>query len=449
MIKLTLAQILEATGGRHIHGDERAFDGVSIDSRTISPGELFVAIKGLNFDGHDFLKDALNKGAGAIVGIPPASPPRGKTIVHVEGTLQALQALARFVRLSRGAGFPLFAITGTNGKTTTKEMAALVLETSFKVLKNKGNLNNHIGLPLSLLHLTPEHGAAVLEMGASRPGDIDELCRVAMPAMGVLTNIGYAHLEGFGSVEALVTTKLEMLGHVETIAINADDPALLAGIRGYEGKVLKYAMNNLECSPDVYAEGVSLGRSEALFTLHAGDGAVEVALKVGGGFNVQNALAAATVGLHAGLGLKEIKAGLEAFTGVPLRMQLKMLPDSMLLSDAYNANPSSMQEALKELVRVRRGRAVAVLGDMKELGPYGEAAHRRLGAWMSGLPVDLFIAVGPLMSVAASEFSGKKFRVATAEEAHVVLKAEHKAGDTVLVKGSRDMQMEKAVPGAI
>ncbi len=442
---LELKDILKATGGRRIYGKVDAFSGVAIDSRTIKEGELFVALKGRNFDGHDFLKDALTKGGGALVSIPPAVPLNGKAIIHVGNTLKAVQDMARYIRMK--SAVPVIGITGTNGKTTTKEMTASILGTKYRVLKNTGNLNNQIGLPLSLIGLDGQHEVAVLEMGASSPGDIRELCRIALPDFGVITNIGHAHIEGFGSLEALRSAKLELLETVKTVCVNADDGFLLEGLRGYEGRVVRYSAG---APSDVYASDITLGKGSK-FLLHSGDGgdSVEVNLKVAGLFNIYNALAASSAGHAMGIGLEGMKAGLEVFEGVPMRFEVKSVDDVVLLSDVYNANPASMEEALKELVRLKGRRAVAVLGDMLELGPYGETAHRSLGERMSGLGVDLFIAVGPLMAKAADAFGGECIRTGSAEEAGGALKERLGEGDTVLVKGSRGMRMEKVLENVL
>jgi UDP-N-acetylmuramoyl-tripeptide--D-alanyl-D-alanine ligase len=440
MKALSANEIIEATGGRLIYGSLNGARGVSIDSRTIGNGELFIALKGERFDGHDFLKEALKKGSGAIVSVPPAEPVKGKAIIHVKNTLKALQRMAHYLRAK--TDIRVVGITGTNGKTTTKEMAASILGTRYRVLKNTGNLNNHIGLPLSLLSLSEEHQVAVLEMGASAPGDIRELCEVASPDFGVVTNLGHAHLEGFKDLDAVRRTKLEIMDFVKAAAVNGDDAFLLEGIKGFRGRVLRYGF---ESSRDVYAGDIEfMGRGSG-FTLHMNGRSVRVGLKVTGRFNIYNALAASSVGALFDMDIESVKEGLEGFEGVPMRLEIRQLLGATVISDVYNANPASMEEALKELVRLRDERAVAVLGDMLELGSYAEASHRRLGAWMSGLPVDLFIAVGPLMGLAAGEFPGRSIRADDADGARELLLRECRKGDTVLVKGSRGMRLERVI----
>ena len=223
MIRYTLSEILEPTAGRLLVKGTRYFTGISIDSRTIREGELFISLRGERFDGHDFLEPALKKGGGAVVSCPPVIPVMGKSIIHVDNTLRALQSIARHRRLTRDV--EVVAITGTNGKTTTKEMIAEVLARDYKVLRSRGNLNNQIGLSLSLTRLN-SHRFAVLEMGASRVGDIAELSGIARPDICVITNIAPAHLEGFGSLDMVRKTKLEIVDYVNTVVVNGVDPYL-------------------------------------------------------------------------------------------------------------------------------------------------------------------------------------------------------------------------------
>ncbi|MEK7741513.1 MAG: UDP-N-acetylmuramoyl-tripeptide--D-alanyl-D-alanine ligase, partial [Nitrospirota bacterium] len=418
--------------------------GVSIDSRTIGDGEIFVALRGVRFDGHDFIYKALERGSGALVNFPPAEHLKGKAIIYVKNTLSALQDIARYVRMR--SNIPVIGITGTNGKTTTKELIASILSTKHRVHKNTGNLNNQIGLPLSLIKLRPDDEAIVLEMGASSPGDIRELCRIAAPDYGVVTNIGPGHLEGFGSLETVRDTKLELLDTVKKVVVSADDAFLMQGVSGYQGEVITFGIEN---KADVFAKDIRMKDRGSDFLLCFGEGnCVEVNLNIPGAFNIYNALAAAAVGQVFNIDLRDIKTGLESFKGVPMRLEIKELFGATVISDVYNANPASMEEAIKELVRLKKGRAIAVLGDMLELGAYAEEAHRKIGEWMSALPIDVFIGVGPLMAITHSEFvkTGKQsFSVSTPEEAGSILTGLCREGDTIVVKGSRGMGMEKVL----
>ena len=449
---MTASDIMKATGGRILYGNpDAAFTGVSIDSRTIGESELFVPLKGRTFDGHKFLIDALGRGGGAIVSSPPAEPVKGKTIIFVRSTLRALQDMARYERMKRDV--TVIGITGTNGKTTTKELTASILGISHKTLKNSGNFNNEIGLPLSLMRIGDDDEFAVLEMGASKRGDIRELCEIAAPDFGAITNVGFGHIEGFGSLEAVRSTKLELLETAKTVALNADDAFLMEGlIRGKshwdEPVVVTFGIEN---SADVSARDIVLEERHSTFMLSMHGGAyTKVSLRVPGRFNIYNALAAASLCSAIGIKMTEIKHGIESFSGVPMRLELKECMGATVISDVYNANPLSMEEALKELLRLKKSRAIAVLGDMLELGSYAEVAHRKLGKWMADLSVDIVIAVGPLMEKAAEEFfagRGTCITVSDSLAAGKALRELLREGDTVLVKGSRGMHMELVLEG--
>ncbi|RME68320.1 MAG: UDP-N-acetylmuramoyl-tripeptide--D-alanyl-D-alanine ligase, partial [Nitrospirae bacterium] len=319
------------------------------------------------------------------------------SIIYVPNTLKALHAIARYRRLQRAT--EVVAVTGTNGKTTTKEMIAKVLEKRFRVLKSSGNLNNHVGLPLCLSQLNGED-FAVLEMGASQVGDIRQLCEIALPGTGVLTNIGPAHLEGFGSIEQVLKTKMEILDFVDRVVLNRDDHLLREALnwKEFHGKdVLTYGLQE---GADIRAENILSGPEGLSFKVHVGGKVFSLRLRVHGRFNVYNALAATGVCKLFGC-LDTVAEALEGFEGVPMRLEVKHLRDVTFLSDMYNANPASMEEALKELVAMKTQRAIAVLGDMLELGAYEEKAHRDLGEMVARLPLEVFIAVGERMRAAA------------------------------------------------
>jgi UDP-N-acetylmuramoyl-tripeptide--D-alanyl-D-alanine ligase len=440
---LKTEDIIEATGGAVIYGNARLFTGVCIDSRQIKEDELFVALKGERFDGHDFLAAALEKGSGAIVSLHAVKPVGEKTIFRVNNTLTALQEIARFMRFRKDV--PVVAVTGSNGKTTTKELVASILAKKYRVLKNTGNLNNHIGLPLTLTKISDEDEVVVLEMGASGPGEIKKLCGIAAPDYGILTNISRAHLQGFKDIETIRKTKLELLNTVKTAVVNADDIFMMEGVHasGFKGLLIRYGIKN---PADISAADIKLCDRGSSFMLHtAGDKSVAVNSKISGMFNIYNILAAASVGYLMNIDPTDLKDAIDSFAGVPMRLELKELNGIKVISDVYNANPASMEEAVKELVRIRKGRAIAVLGDMLELGPYEEEAHRKIGMLMSELPVDIFIAVGKRMAFAASEFKGEVYKLNTSAEAGRILKDIDKKGDTVLIKGSRGMNMEKVL----
>lgn len=453
MARLTVDEITGATGGRLISGSGSAvFTGVSIDSRTINEGDLFVALKGQRFDGHKFVADAMRKAGGAVVSAPVNVVADGKAVLLVDDTLKALQDMARFVR--RKERLTVVGVTGTNGKTTTKELIASILGMDHRVMKTSGNLNNHIGLPLSLLRISEGDEFAVLEMGASTKGDIKQLCDIASPECGVITNIGPGHLEGFGSMEGVRSGKLELFDSVGTICVNGDDGFLMEGVLQRSGEDTPRIISfGITAVADVRAEDIVLEERRSVFVLCLASGKrAEIALNIGGRFNIYNALAAAAACDELGTGIAHIKKGIESFGGVPMRLETREAFGATVISDVYNANPASMEEAVKELVRLRKKRAIAVLGDMLELGRYAEEQHRRLGRWMSKLPVDFFIAVGPMMTKAAEEFSAsngahkrRAVIVADPSEARRVVLDTCSEGDVVLIKGSRGMHMEEVL----
>ncbi len=441
MGQLILDEIVKATGGSVLSATHREFTGLSTDSRTIREGELFVALQGPNFDGHTFLGDALRKGAGAIVHLPAAGPFDGKTLVRVDDTLKALQDIARYLRGK--CSIPVIGVTGTNGKTTTKELIASTFGQVKKVLKTRGNLNNHIGMPLCLAGMDGDEEAMVLEMGSNAEGDIRILCDIASPDFAVVTNVGPAHLEGFGSMEMVRKTDLEILDYVRTVCVNADDGFLMEGMRGFSGKVITYGIEN---KADVRAVDITAEARGSRFSLCLPGGReIDVCLSLPGRFNVLNALAAAAIADECGIGPEVIKRGLESFGGVPMRLEIKEFDGLLVISDVYNANPASMEEAIKELARLGKKRTIAVLGDMLELGSYSEEAHRKIVRQLSETGVDIFVAVGREMAKASAEFGGTCYKVEDSFSAGAILSGICGDGDTVLLKGSRGMKMEKAL----
>jgi len=442
---MRVKDIVQATKGKILSINSNVFSGISIDSRTIKEGELFIALKGSRFDGHDFLREALGKGSGAIVTRYLEESIQGKTIIYVDDTLEALQKIARYMRLKRN--IPIVAVTGSNGKTTTKELTALILGTRYRVLKNKGNLNNNIGLPLSLTGIHDSDEIGVLEMGASAPGEIKDLCEIAMPQYGVLTNISAVHLEGFRDIENVRKTKLELLNYADVAVVNADDPFLVEGVRksGFRGWVVRYGIKNYA---EIRATHIRLRKKGSVFYLRTAENTpLEVHPKISGMFNIYNILAAASIGYLFNIDLEDMKQAIDSFTGIPMRLEVKDINGIKVISDVYNANPASMECALQELARIGKGRTIAVLGDMLELGAYEQEAHRKIGRLLQELAIDIFIAVGPCMACAAKEFKGRVYEVEFAEAAGRLLREIYKKGDTVLIKGSRSMNMEKVLGG--
>src|SRR5512143_343700 len=432
--------------------------GVSIDSRTIKSGELFIALKGDRFDGHDFVPDVVRRGAwGALVERAAlesrfASFSGLKNSLPVEDTLHSLQEMSR--RHRRKFSIPVVGITGSNGKTTTKEMLAGILKQSGPVLKNEGNLNNHIGVPLTLMKLNTSHCAAAVEMGMSAPGEIDLLARLVHPTVGVITNIGPAHLEVFGSMDKVAEAKGELLGNLASDAaavLNADDHFLSAFRNKFSGRVLTFGIKN---RADVSAAKIGQDADHADFTLSAGGGSVVIRLRVPGTHNIYNALAAAAAALAAGMPLDAVRDGLNDFAPVAMRSEIKEVRGRTVLADYYNANPASMEAAISTLASLSAGRkSFAVLGDMLELGDAGREAHRAVGATTARAGVHSVITIGALakhIGEGAIEAGMPKERVVEAPthaEAAELLKKLSRPGDVVLIKGSRGMKMEKILEG--
>ena len=448
---LIVSDLLEATGGRLASEGAAGFSGISLDSRKINSNEIFLPLKGERFDGHDFVAAALKICAGAIVnshfslsGLNAGD----KTIIIVDDTLAALQDLARYLR-NKFSGH-VIGIVGSNGKTTTKELIASILGQKLNVLKTEGNLNNHIGMPFSITRLQADTGIMALEMGTNRPGDVDELCNIAMPDTGVVTNIGYEHLEGFGSLEKVRESELEIVKYVKKLIINADDLFLLGGVStAFTGEMVTFGIETDRA--DITARDIVFFDDVTSFTLCAGDACFNIDSRLPGLFNVYNSLAAASVAYALGSGMSEIKKGLESFRGVNMRFEIENFNGSTFLNDIYNANPSSMEASIKELVRRfnaesgRYKRAVVVLGDMLELGDYAVQAHKELGRLLSGMPVEIFIGAGPLMALAVKEFGGTGISTAASAEAGAELLKLIGDSDLVLIKGSRSMKMEEVL----
>jgi UDP-N-acetylmuramoyl-tripeptide--D-alanyl-D-alanine ligase len=428
--------------------------GVSIDSRSIRKGELFVAIKGERFDGHDFVPEVMKKGAwGALVERSALKSRQNdlgglKNILPVEDTVYALQEMSFMHR--KKFTIPVVGITGSNGKTTTKEMLASILTQKGPVLKNEGNLNNHIGVPLTLLKLEPRHRSAAVEMGMSAAGEIRTLGRIVSPDVGVITNIGPAHLEFLGSLDGVAGAKAELLGSIKpggAAVLNADDRYFEPFRKTWKGSVVSFG---IEHTADVSAGDVRQEAEFTDFTLAMDGSRTTVRLRAVGRHNVLNALAAAAAARAVGMTIEAARAGLEDFVPVAMRSEIKTVQGRTVFADYYNANPGSVEAALETLVSLRPGaRSVAVLGDMLELGTGGVEAHREMGRAAARLGVDALITVGPLskhMLEGAREAGmplSSLFAAGSHAEAAELLRKHSRTGDAVLVKGSRGMKMEK------
>ncbi len=449
--------LLQATGGRRIDPGQGAppFSGVSIDSRTAQAGQVFFCLRGPRFDGHDFLQEAFRKKvAGVVLSDPARLPARTENhrpfVVQVPDTLRALQDLAHHHR--RSLNPRVLAITGTNGKSTTKELAAQVVATRFRTLKSEGNLNNHIGLPLNLLKLQPGDEVAVLEMGMSDRGEIARLCRIAEPDIGMITNISEAHLVHLKSVQEVQQAKgelFEALDEQATALVNADDPLVLELVRALRAHVITFGLSS---PADVRGEDIRPAGLGYEFTLVAGGRRVPVRFPFPGRHNVMNAVAAAAAGRALGIETPEIARALESARLPAQRTELRHHGGLLIINDSYNANPQSMQEALRTLKEIQSpGRRFLVMGDMLELGEQEVPAHRRLGRQVAAGGIDYLVTVGPLARLAreAAREAGMPADRALAfdsrEEAAAFLKREARPEDCLLFKGSRGARMEQVL----
>jgi UDP-N-acetylmuramoyl-tripeptide--D-alanyl-D-alanine ligase len=440
-----LSDVARATGGS-LSGPDVEVSSVSIDSRRIEPGGLFVALPGKHADGHDFVREALRTGAAALV---HRDVDAAGSLVRVAGTGEALLSLAGDERGRMGA--TLAGITGANGKTTTKDMTAAVCRTRFVTHASPASFNNEIGLPLTLLGAPEGTEVVVAEMGARRIGDVSLLCDVARPQVVVVTNVGVAHMEVFGSWEAIVassTEPVEALGPEGTAILNADDPVVAGFASRCRGRVVTFGMGP---GATVSCEGLTLGRDgRAEFDVCWEGGRERVRLAVPGEHMVPNALAAAAVGLTLGVPLADIPGALGEALLSPWRMETFETPSGVrVVNDAYNANPESMAAALKAgRWMAGEGRFIAVLGQMAELGPISHDEHERIGELAARLRVDRLITVGPearTIAVAGIREGVPPDDVASydgAEGAVADVLANARSGDLVLCKGSRVAGLE-------
>ena len=459
MARLLLTEIAAAVRGELLPGDGagepggRAIEGYSIDTRTLRPGDLFIAIVGPRVDGHGFLAEAVRKGAAAVMVTRDVAGARqdsagAPAILRVSDTTRALQDLASHLR--RRQRLQVVGITGSAGKTTAKEMTAAVLSTRFRTHRSEGNLNNTYGMPLTLLRMADDCQAAVLEMGMSYHGEITRLAEIADPDVGVILNVLPVHLEHFGSLDDIARAKGELFTGMRadaTAVFNADDPRVARMGRAFKGPRLAFGTKSKNCQ--VAAEDISTeGLDGTRFVLRIESKRTPVRLALAGKHHVHNALAAAAVGHACGLDGAGIAAGLATVAPAPMRGVVHLSPRGVsVLDDAYNSNPAAMERAIELLRDTKpRGRRILAAGDMLELGPTGPRSHARIGALAARAGIDLLVAVGPLSQRTAAAASGIQVRhFDDSESAGVWLAAEARAGDLVLVKGSRGIRMEHVV----
>ena len=414
--------------------------GVTTDTRRCESGMMFFALRGENFDGNAYAAKALELGCSYVVIDNPHHNVEGdERVLLVDDVLTTLQQLARHHR--RQLGTPIIGITGTNGKTTTKELVAAVLSKKYSILYTQGNLNNHIGVPLTLLSLTPAHEMAIVEMGANHPGDIKELVEIAEPDYGLITNVGLAHLQGFGSLEGVIRTKGELYDYLrgtekKTIFLNVGNVYLSNIASGLEK--VTYGQNT---EAEVYGEIVACDPYLRFKWKLRDGGWHEVATQLIGSYNIDNALCAAAVGCYFGVGAEEISAALAGYVPQNNRSQLTKTERNTLIVDAYNANPTSMRAALDNFARMAVPRKMAILGDMKELGDATADAHQEVVDRLATCGFDEVWLVGE--AFAKTEHGQRTF--VDVEAVKNFLQESIPEGYYILIKGSNSMKLASLV----
>lgn len=449
-VLFNLEEAAGAVGAKKLGAGNPDVFGVSADSRSVRKGDLFVALRGERTDGHLFVGDAFQRGAvAAIVSTPVEAP---GPLLLVEDTLSALSSLAAWYR--QRVNPLVVGVTGSVGKTTVKDMIACVAAMRFRTHKSEENFNTEVGVPLSLLRGSPGTQVAVVEMAMRGLGQIRELCRIAKPNYGVITSIGETHLELLGSVENIARAKWEL---VESLP--RDGWAILNWDETWPRKLAPSAACNVmrygfHAEADVRATNVrDLGERGMSYTLVTVKGEIEINLPVNGRHMVRNSLAAAAFGVLAGLELEEIRLGLERVSLTKMRLEMLRMGELLIINDAYNANPTSTKAALEVLKSVAKGRTIAVLGDMLELGERAVPGHVEVGEKCAQLGIDCVIAVGELSkniasgAVAGGLDTSRVFWCSTKAEAIELLRSLLRPGDTVLVKGSRGSKMEEIIYG--
>ena len=446
---LTLNEVADVCNAQTVGiSEDSVIRGVSTDTRALAPGELFFALEGETHDGHDYLTQALEAGAVAAVVSQPAAVPEGLPAIIVDDTEIALGRIAAAHRSRMGA--KIAAITGSTGKTTTKDMLGDIMSLAGPAVVAHGTQNNEIGVPLTLLRLTSEHEFGVLELAMRGPGEIDYLAEMVLPDVGVITNIGQSHVGRLGSREAIAQAKAELLEHLSgdgAAVLNADDFFFSVFTAMTECDVISFG---IAADADFHAREIDDARLDGVsFELVTPSAEAKVTMQVPGRHNVLNALAAAAAASRLGASLEKVVAGLESYQGSAMRTQRVTGPNgSTIINDAYNASPDSVAAALDLLRAAPADRRIFVFGDMLEMGPEAEPAHRAVGDAAKEAGVDHLVAVGRLAALAATraqELGLHADSVSDTDEARAILADELAPGDVMLVKGSRGMQLERIV----
>jgi len=448
-MKLSLgraAELMDATGD---FDRDQIATGYSIDSRTLQPGDLFFAVRGERLDGHDFVDAALAKGAvGAVVGKDNPTRFAAKSrLLAVQDPLTALQQLGAAVRKLWGR--PLVGVTGSAGKTTTKEAIAHVLGTRHRVLKSQGNLNNHFGMPLQLLKLEPEHDVAVIEMGMSHAGEITQLARLAQPNCGVVTMVAPVHLEFFDSIAAIARAKYELIQALPAggiAVLNADDEYVSQFGRDFHGKVVTFGLYK---TAGVSARNIeSRGALGSGFDIVVGGEQVRANLQLLGEHSIYNSLAAVAVGLQYGVSLGVAAESLGSLSAGDKRGEILSYAGATIINDCYNSNPKALDSMIRSLAQLPAKRRIVVAGEMLELGPAAEAMHRDCGEHMSHYGIDLLLGVRGLAKAlveGAIQAGMRAEFVATPDAAADWLRTQARPGDVILLKASRGVRLERAL----
>jgi len=455
MERLAIKEVIRAVRGKLICGSQRGeISGVSIDSRTIKKGEIFFALKGERFDGHDFLQGAIDKGAKAVVVSKKKKFAAKIATINVAHTLTALQELAKFYRQKFNP--VVVGVTGSNGKTTAKDMLKSLLSSKYRVVATPGNYNNIVGLPLTLFEISPETEFLVLEMGANHAGEIKRLAEISLPQMGVITNIGATHLQFFRCISNVLSAKMELvqlLPRRGKIALNIDDAHLKSQFEKIKQKIITFGTNP---QADVRVSNVvvsSPGEKEKLsFTINVGRDREEFNLYCIGRYNIYNALAAISVAKEFGVSLSLMADVLGKFKFPKLRMEKLKYGEVTIVNDAYNANPTSVKAVLSELIfSFPSRRKIVVLGDMLELGRMSRKFHQEIGKIVATSPIYSLITIGEdarFIAQAARKWGMERNNIFSFKDKKVAsrkLKELLEPKDAVLIKGSRKMGLEEVI----
>lgn len=446
MQRLNVNDILIATNGTLICGDKDfEISEITTDSRKAGANMMFVPISGENNDGHDYIESAFSGGAGVVITHKDIPPKAGKSIIRVSDTRIAFGDIARYYK--EKYKLPTVAITGSVGKTTTKDMISAVLAMKYNTLKTQGNFNNDIGLPITVFRLEKKHEMAVLEMGMSHMGEINYLASIAQPDVAVITNIGMSHIENLGSQENIYLSKMQICDYFNEnnlLVVNGDDK-FLSGAKG-DFEIITYGIENKNC--DLVAEEIeNLGIEGTKFKVKLDGEKHEIYVKIPGVHNVYNALAAIAVGRRFEIPIEDIAAGIREFQLTNMRMEIKRHKGIVIIDDCYNASPDSIRAAVKVLGDIKASRKIAILGDVLEMGAFAEKELYEVGLSIDN--IDAVIAVGDNAKYIAkgAEFAGIEnvIRFKTVDEAIEFLPEFAKDGDNILVKASRGMHFERIV----